>query len=304
MQDQPEIEASRSGFAAIVGKPNVGKSTLLNALVGEKIAITSTKPNTTRNRIAGIITRGDAQAVFLDTPGIHRARKGLNRRMVNIAMAAISEVDIVLMMVEAGSKTLDIEKHIVRRAAETHAKRFLLINKVDRVAKPTILPEIEERLESMGPFDEVVPISALKGAGVDLIEKLVIESLPAGPHYYPPDIFTDQPERFIAAEMVREQVTRATRREVPYATAITVEEWDERSEMVFIRARIHVETQSQKGIIIGKGGSMLKNIGAAARTSIEKMLGTKVYLDLFVDVIPKWRRDGKTLDRLGYPDVE
>jgi len=304
MQDTKETEKTRSGFVAILGRPNVGKSTLLNALVGEKVAIVSPKPNTTRNRITGIITRGDAQAIFLDTPGIHHARGALSRRMVNTAMAAIFEVDAILLMVEAGKKTLDIEKHIARKAAGTHAKRFLLINKVDRVPKPSILPEIEERLEAMGHFDEVVPVSAITGDGVDVVEKLVIESLPSGPYYYSPDMFTDAPERFIAAEMIREQVFSVTRQEVPYATAVTVEEWDEAPERVLIRARIHVEAKSQKGIVIGRKGAMLKKIGSGARISIEKMLGTKVYLDLFVDVIPKWRRDEKMLDRLGYPDTK
>ena len=289
---------TQSGFAAILGRPNVGKSTLLNTLVGEKVAIVSPKPNTTRNRIAGIITKGDAQAIFIDTPGIHHAKKGLNLRMVNTAIAAISEVNIILLMVEAGNKTLEIEKFIANKAAETNARRFLVINKIDRVAKESLLPEIEERLGMMGPFDEIVPISALEGDGVDVIEKLVMESLPPGPHYYAEDIFTDQPERFIAAEMVREQVFIMTQEEVPYATAVTVEEWNERPERVLIRVRIHVETAGQKAIIIGHRGEMIKKIGTAARMSIEKMLGAKVYLDLFVDIVPKWRHDEKMLARL------
>ena len=290
----------RSGFAAILGRPNVGKSTLLNALVGEKVAIVSPKPNTTRNRIAGIITKGDAQAIFIDTPGIHRAREGLNRRMVNTAIAAISETDIILLMVEAGVKTVEIEKFIAEKAAETRARRFLVINKIDRVAKESLLPEIDERLQNMGHFDEVVPVSALNRDGVDVIEKLVIESLPIGPHYYAEDMFTDQPERFIAAEMIREQVFNMTHEEVPYATAVSIEEWSERSEKLLIRARIHVETAGQKAIIIGRRGEMIKKIGTGARESIEKMLGAKVYLDLFVDIISNRRSDEKMLDTLLY----
>jgi len=289
---------SRSGFAAIIGAPNVGKSTLLNSLVGEKVAIVSPKPNTTRNRIAGIITKGDVQAIFIDTPGIHRAKEGLNLRMVNIAIAAISEVDIILLMVEAGNRTSGIEKFIADRAAETNAKRFLVINKIDRVAKGSLLPEIEERVQSMGPFDEVTPISALSGDGVDMIEKLVMGSLPFGPHYYSEDVFTDQPERFIAAEMIREQIIIMTQEEVPYASAVIVEEWDDRPERVLIRAKIYVESAGQKAIVIGHRGDMIKKIGAAARKSIEKMLGTKVYLDLFVSISPKWRRNDAMLNLL------
>jgi len=289
---------TRSGFAAIIGAPNVGKSTLLNALVGEKVAIVSPKPNTTRNRIAGIITKGDAQAIFIDTPGIHHAKEGLNLRMVNTAIAAISEVDIILLMVEAGNKTSGIEKFIANKAAETNSKRFLVINKIDRVAKESLLPEIEERLGSMGSFDEVAPISALNGDGVDVIEKLVMQSLSPGPHYYSEDVFTDQPERFIAAEMIREQVFIMTHEEVPYATAVVVEEWDERPERVLIRARIYIETAGQKAIVIGHRGDMIKKIGTEARKSIEKMIGAKVYLDLFVSISPKWRRNDAMLNLL------
>jgi len=304
MRTPDNNEGTRSGFAVIAGKPNVGKSTLLNALVGEKVAIVSPKPNTTRNRISGIITRDDAQAVFLDTPGIHRPRDMLNRRLVKTAFASISEVDVILMMVVAGHKTDDIEKTIAEKASETRAKKFLLINKVDRVEKPSILPEIEERAEALGPFDEIVPTSALKGFNLDTVAKLVFESLPDGPHYYPDDTYTDLPEKFIAAEMIREQVFVVTQKEVPYATAVTVEEWTEKSRHIFVRARIHVERNSQKGIVIGNRGEKLKQIGVAARLEIEKMLGTKIYLELFVDVVPKWRRNSNMLDRLGYPEAE
>jgi len=295
---------ARCGFVAIVGRPNVGKSTLLNALVGEKVAIVTPRPNTTRNRIAGILTKEERQAIFLDTPGIHHARDALNKRMVSTAMAALADVDIVLFMVEAGVKILKIEEFIAKKIAETNARRMLIINKTDKIPKRALLPEIEERTGKLGDFEEIVPISALAGDGVEIVEKLVLDSLPPNPHYYPPDVYTDQPERFVAAEMIRERIFLATRQEVPYATAVSIEEWDEREHLVRIAARIHVETKSQKGIIIGKRGAMLKKIGSEARAEIEKLLGTGVFLELFVHVMPKWRRNEKSLDRLGYTITE
>ncbi len=282
----------------------MGKSTLFNALVGEKVAIVTPKPNTTRNRIAGILTKGKSQAIFLDTPGIHNARDTLNKRMVSTAMAALTDVDIILFMVEAGVKTLEIESYIAEKIGETSATKILIINKTDKIPKQTLLPEIEERTEKLGEFNEVIPISALEGDGVDIVERLVTESLPPNPHFYPPDMYTDRPERFVVAEMIREQVFLATHQEVPYATAVSVEEWNERENLVHIAAKIHVESKSQKGIIIGKKGTMLKKIGTEARIQIEKLLGAKVYLELFVHVMPKWRRDEKSLDRLGYTTPE
>lgn len=298
-EDSPN---TRSGFAAIIGKPNVGKSTLLNALVGEKIAIVSSKPNTTRNRISGIVTRGASQAVFIDTPGIHHTKELLNKRMVKTALGAIFGVDVILFMVEAGAKTQEIEKFIAEKIEETAAKKFLLINKIDRVEKSSILPDIEERISKLGQFDEVVPISVLKGDGLALVEKLVMNSLRPGPMYFPEDVFTDQPERLIAAEMIREQIFKITYSEVPYAAAILIEDWDESESRVLIRAKIHVESQSQKGIVIGKRGSKLKEIGTHARNAIEQMLGQKVYLELFVAVAPNWRKDKSKLDSFGYTE--
>lgn len=296
----PSPRCAKSGFVAIVGRPNVGKSTLLNTLVGARLAIVTPKPQTTRNRILGILTRDRLQAIFLDTPGIHRARGGINARMVRTALATISQADIIIHMVEVGVPLDDIEELIAKEIGRTKTPRFLIINKIDTIRdKRKLLPEID-RLRGLGNFDEVAPISALKGDGVEILVDLVEKYLPEGAHYYPPDAYTDLSERFIAAEMVREQVILNTHQEIPYATAVSIEEFKEGGELTRIRARIHVETQSQKGIIIGAKGSMLKKIGTQARLNIEKMVGTKVFLELFVDVIPKWRRDEAALDKLGY----
>lgn len=296
----PSHPETKSGFIAIVGRPNVGKSTLLNALVGAQIAITTPKPQTTRNRILGILTKDNVQAIFLDTPGVHRAKGGINRRMVETALKTISDADVIFHMVEVGVRDDDIEQMIAKEISKSQKPRFLVINKIDLVRnKKELLPEIG-RLSHLGEFDEVIPISALNGDGLDRLVELVANNLPDGPHYYPPDEFTDVTERFIAAEMIREQIILNTRQEVPYAAAVTIEAFEEKPEIVHIAARIHVETQSQKGIVIGKGGAMLKKIGSAARENIEKMLGAKVFLELFVDVAPNWRRDARLLDRLGY----
>jgi len=291
---------TKSGFIAIVGRPNVGKSTLLNALVGAKLAIVTPKPQTTRNRILGILTRGNLQAVFLDTPGIHRARGGINRRMVHTALATISQADIIMHIVEVGTPLDDIEELIAKEIGKIKTPCFLVINKIDLIRdKRRILPEIE-RIRKIGNFAEVVPISALKEDGLDVLIELTGKYLPKGPHYYPPDAYTDLPERFIAAEMIREQVLLNTHQEIPYATAVTIEEFKEGADITRIRARVHVETESQKGILIGAGGSMMKKIGSGARNNIEKMVGQKVFLEIYVDVIPNWRRDEAALDKLGY----
>lgn len=288
------------GFVAIIGKPNVGKSTLLNQIIGERLAIATPKPQTTRNRIKGIFTRGHLQAVFVDTPGIHRARGGLNKRMVKTALSTISQVDLVLRLVEPAMPIDELEKMISAEIARYRKKCFLLINKIDKLPrKELLLPEIQ-RLSSMGNFDEVIPISALTGEGTEELLKFVEEYLPEGNHFYPPDEFTDLPEKFFVVEIIREQVILHTREEIPYAVAVVVEEFTEKPELFYIRAIINVETESQKGILIGKGGSMLKKIGTEARLNIEKMLGGKIFLELRVKVLAKWRKDARLLDSLGF----
>uniref|UniRef100_A0A831XLC7 GTPase Era n=1 Tax=Geobacter metallireducens TaxID=28232 RepID=A0A831XLC7_GEOME len=291
----------RSGFVSIIGRPNVGKSTLLNRILGEKIVITSDKPQTTRNRIQGIHNVPGAQIVFIDTPGIHQARSRLNRYMVEVALSAIREVDLILFLVEANQKPGEQEQEIIDVLAGAAAPVFLVINKVDLTEKGRVLERIAAYKDRY-PFREIVPVSAGTGDGVEHLVELVRDALPEGPVYFPDDILTDVPERFIAAEIIREKVFRLTRDEIPYATAVEVDSFKEREDggLVSIAATITVERDSQKGIIIGKKGAMLKKIGSAARVEIEKLLNTKVFLELFVRVRKDWSEDERMLKELGY----
>ncbi|GLI39662.1 GTPase Era [Geobacter hydrogenophilus] len=297
MSDKP----FRSGFVSIIGRPNVGKSTLLNRILGEKIVITSDKPQTTRNRIQGIHNIPGAQIVFIDTPGIHQARSRLNKYMVEVALSAIREVDLVLFLVEANQKPGEQEQEIIDVLAGATAPVFLVLNKVDLTEKGAVLERIAAYKDRY-PFREIVPVSAGTGDGVDHLVELVRRALPEGPVYFPDDILTDVPERFIAAEIIREKVFRMTRDEVPYATAVEVDSFKEREDggLVSIAATITVERDSQKGIIIGKKGAMLKKIGSAARVEIEQLLNTKVFLELFVRVRKDWSEDERMLKELGY----
>jgi GTP-binding protein Era len=291
----------KSGFIAIIGRPNVGKSTLLNALLGEKVAIVSEKPQTTRNRIRGVKNLKDAQIVFVDTPGIHRARGLLNEYMVREAMATLKDVDGVLYMVEAKRGIDRLEEFIISSLKRLKAPVILVINKVDVVDKPAVLPLIEE-YSRLFPFVEIVPISALKGDGVDVVLDILPGMLPEGPRYFPEDMVTDQPERFLVSEIIREKVFMFTKQEVPYSVAVFVEEFKEEGEknLVSIKAAINVERASQKGIIIGKRGKMIKTIGSSARADIERLLGVKVYLELFVRVQKEWTKDQRSLKEFGY----
>lgn len=291
----------RSGFVSIIGRPNVGKSTLLNRVLGEKIVITSDKPQTTRNRIQGIHNVPGAQIVFIDTPGIHQARSRLNRYMVEVALSSIREVDLILFLVEANQKPGEQEQEIIDVLAGATAPVFLVINKVDLTDKGRVLERIAAYKDRY-PFREIVPVSAGTGDGVEHLVELVRKALPEGPVYFPDDILTDVPERFIAAEIIREKVFRLTRDEIPYATAVEVDSFKEREDggLVSIAATITVERDSQKGIIIGKKGAMLKKIGSAARVEIEKLLNTKVFLELFVRVRKDWSEDERMLKELGY----
>ncbi len=291
----------RSGFAALVGRPNVGKSTLLNQLLGEKVVITSDKPQTTRNRIQGILTTDSSQTVFVDTPGIHVARSRINRMMVESALSAVRDVDAVLFLVEADAEPSREEKALLEVLAKATAPVLLVINKIDRVAKETLLARIAA-YGAAHPFREIVPISALSGDGVELLAQVVAGYLPKGPSYFPDDQLTDVPERFIVAEMVREQVFRLTRDEIPYAVAVTIDAFTERpgQELVAISATIHVERDSQKGVIIGQRGAMLKKIGSNARREIEKFLNSRVFLELFVRVSHGWSESPGKLKEFGY----
>lgn len=289
----------KSGFVSIIGRPNVGKSTLLNAILGEKIAIVSPKPQTTRNRIRGIKNVEDAQIIFLDTPGIHYAKGYLNEFMVKEAISAIQDVDVIVYIVEA-SKTLGKDDSlIIDNLRRIKSPAILGINKTDITRKENILPLIAE-YSKLYTFKEIIPISAIRGEGIEALLKIVAKLLPEGPKYFPEDILTDLPERFIVAEIVREKIFKLTRQEIPYSTAVVIDSFKENPKIVSISATINVERDSQKGIIIGKGGKMLKEIGTLARIDIEKLLGAKVYLELFVKVEKDWTKDKKLLKEFGY----
>jgi GTPase len=291
----------KSGFIAIAGRPNVGKSTLLNRVLGEKLAITSSKPQTTRNRITGIRNTDDGQMIFLDTPGIHQAKTPLNRYMVKAATSTFSEVDLILLLVEADRGHDADDDLIIESLRQAGAPVFLVINKIDRVEKLKLLPLID-RFRSLYDFQEIVPVSAVTGDGVDRLLELIREVLPEGPKYFPDDSFTDNSERFIAAEIVREKILILTQKEIPYATAVTVDSFkeDEEKNLIRIAATITVEKDSQKGILIGKGGKMLKEIGTQARVEMERFFAAKIFLELFVRVRKDWTKDAKWLKEFGY----
>ena len=289
----------KSGFVTIIGRPNVGKSTLLNALVGEKIAIVTDKPQTTRNKITGIMSLPDAQVVFLDTPGIHKGRSLLNRYMVKVAKESCEAVDIVIFVVAANDKPGPDEEETIAFLKELNAKVFLVINKVDLVKKDVLLPLIDGYVKQYD-FTEVVPASSLTKDNIEELRGTVIKHLSPGPKYFPEDQLSEQPERFIAAEIIREKIFLMTKDEVPYSTAVMVEEMKEKEELVYIRADIYVEKDSQKGIIIGAKGAMLKKIGQAARRDIEYLLGTKAFLELWVKVKKDWREKPGALGEMGY----
>lgn len=289
----------RCGYVSLIGRPNVGKSTLLNALLGEKVAIVSPKPQTTRNRIIGIKTLPEAQIVVLDTPGIHIPRHKLGERMVQEASETLHDVDVVLFLVEPTQPSAG-DAAILKSLAEVRKPVLLVINKVDTVKKPELLPVIEAYAK-LHSFHEVIPISAMQGDGLDVLQTVVVSLLPEGPKLYPEDLLTDQIERFMATEIIREKIMQKTDDEVPYSVAVEVLTWKEkREDLVVIQANIYVERDSQKGIIIGKNGARLKEIGTAARGDIERLLGTKVFLELWVKVKKDWRNDDRALKELGF----
>jgi GTP-binding protein Era len=290
-------QAFKSGFISIIGRPNVGKSTLLNALLGEKIAIISDKPQTTRNRILGIVSRPDAQLVFMDTPGIHKPMHRMNEVMVKTALATYHEVDVILMLAEATEQPGAGDRFIMETLSGVKAPIFLLLNKTDLVKKEALLPLIQG-FSRLYPFAEIIPISALKNDLGGLVEA-IIKRLPQGPKYFPDDQLTDQPERFIVSELIREKIFALTKEEIPYSTAVVIEEMKEEPAITRITAIIYVERDSQKGILIGKGGGMLKQIGTLARQDAEKLLGVAVFLQLWVKVKKGWREDDLMLRNIG-----
>jgi GTP-binding protein Era len=298
----------RSGFVAVVGKPNVGKSTLMNAYLGQKVAIVSPKPQTTRNRLLGILTleqnRGDiadAQIIFVDTPGIHQPLHKLGEYMVETAVRAIPDADVVLFLVDVSRPPGDEDRQIADILREQgHMPVLLVLNKVDLLPPEQVTAHVEA-YQALGEFDDWLLVSALHGDNRDLLLEKTIERLPFGPRYYPEEQVTDQQLRFMAAELVREQVMRHLRQEIPYSVAVVVDQFKERSEnMTYISANVFVERDTQKAIILGRKGSMIKRIGRDARREIEELLGTRVYLELWVKVRKKWRKDEKELRRLGY----
>ncbi len=291
----------KSGFVAIVGTPNVGKSTLLNRMLGEKISITSQKPQTTRNRILGIMHRPASQLVFIDTPGVHKAKTPLNIRIVGTALSALSDADLILVLVDASLPDPNSEQILIKKFKKQKKPVVLAINKIDLVEKPALLTIIDKWAKAY-PFESVIPVSAKYGTQVEELLDAMEALLPKGPPFFPEESITDLPERFITAEIIREKVFRLTGQEIPYSTAVTVDSFSEQKKgaLVKIDATIHIERDSQKGIIIGKNGSKLKKIGEDARKDIERMLGCKVFLKLFVRVQKKWSKDTKALRRFGY----
>jgi len=312
------MTVQHSGFAALLGRPNVGKSTLLNRLVGEKIAIVSPKPQTTRTRITGVVTRPEGQVAFVDTPGIHDAKGALNRAMVQTALGALEDVDLVLLLVEPAlgpdGKTAEVTpgvRAILERLGLVKKPVLLVVNKVDTVPKPLLLPFVTA-LTQVRPFDEVLFVSALTGDGLDRLLSTTLARLPEGPPLFGPETFTDQQEVGLAAELIREQVLRHTRQEVPHSAAVVIDAFDESERaplpgskpgglqgLVRIHATLFVERESQKAIVIGRRGAMLKAIGTDARKALERLLGTHVYLDLRVKVEPRWTESERGLRKVG-----
>ena len=291
----------KSGFIGIIGRPNVGKSTLLNALVGEKIAITTSKPQTTRNRIMGIRNQAEGQMIFMDTPGIHQADSALNRHMVNVAKDTFGRVDILLLLVEAAAGVHPSDPFIIKSLPKGAMPVILVINKIDLVKKMQLLPLIDQ-LHPLHPFAAVVPLSARTGDGLPRLVDEILQALPEGPACFPEDTMTDCPERFIAAEIIREKIIMLTRQEIPYVTAVIVDAFkeDEQKRLIRIQATIHVEKDSQKGILIGKKGAKLKEIGTKARMDLEQFFNARIYLELFVRVQKNWTHDEKMLKEFGY----
>lgn len=290
----------RSGFIGIVGRPNVGKSTLMNQLVGQKIAITSPIAQTTRNRLRGILTTPEAQLIFVDTPGIHKPHHQLGKVLVQNAQIAIQSVDVVLFVVDGSVEVGGGDRYIVDLLTPSQTPIILGINKSDQ--QPPDEHQLDAGYTHLANNHEwpIVKFSALTGHRIEQLQQLLIEHLEPGPYYYPPDLVTDQPERFIMGELIREQILLLTREEVPHSVAIAIDRVEEQSNLTLVLATIHVERDSQKGILIGKGGSMLKAIGSAARQQIQKLIDGKVHLELFVKVQPKWRQSRIRLAELGY----
>jgi GTP-binding protein Era len=289
----------KSGFVAIVGRPNAGKSTLLNALVGAKVSIVTPVAQTTRNRILGIVNPPGAQVVFMDTPGIHKPVSRLNEQMMAFVRQALEERDLAVLIVDASEPFGKGDEFVLGLIKQYSTRAILALNKIDRIAKPKLLP-LMERYAHLHDFEEIFPISAQHQDGLAELMKAVVRLLPEGPRYFPPELYTDQPERFLAAEIVREKLIRHTREELPHATAVMVEKFEEGDSLTRIHATIMVEKESQRPIVLGSGGERIKQIGTEARLDLERLLPPKVYLELFVKVEPHWRDDPALVAALDY----
>lgn len=303
-QENPSISDNpkdyKSGFVSLIGKPNVGKSTLLNSLVRHKLAAMSRRPQTTRNKITGICHLDGGQIILMDTPGIHKASSKLNEAMVKASLSTYSDVDLVLFMIDARHKFTEDDEYVLESLKQIKVPKILVLNKIDLVAKQELLELIQE-INTKAEFKDSIPISALHEDGLDILQKVVLEMLPEGPEYFPKDMITDCPEEFLVGEIIREKVFKLTSMEVPYAVAVVVESMKEgKKGVLVIDATIFVERASQKKIVIGEKASLLKKIGSLARVDIEKRLGGKVYLSLFVKVKERWRENVQSLKEFGY----
>ena len=293
-------EAFRSGFVSLIGRPNVGKSTLLNALVGQKVAIVAAKPQTTRTSIQGVLTMPGAQIVFLDTPGIHRADTALNKRLMDAVRAAVEERDLLLLLADAGRAFNKEDRQAIDLARKSQAPVVLVLNKIDLVKDKALLLPMIDQYRAAFEFADYVPVSATRKQGLDELKQVILRHLPEGPAYFPEDHVTDQPERFLAAELIREKILEATRQEVPHSVAVIVDQWEETGRLTRIFATIRVERDGQKAIVIGTKGAMLKRIGTLARQEMERLFGVKIYLDLHVRVQPGWRDKATFLNALDW----
>ncbi|MCG7319823.1 GTPase Era [Brevibacillus laterosporus] len=301
MDNHKKKETFKSGFVSIIGRPNVGKSTLLNQVVGQKVAIMSNKPQTTRNQIRAVYTTDKGQLIFIDTPGIHKAKSKLGDYMVAAAENTLNEVDLVLFVIDATEKRGAGEEYILERLKKVNTPVFLVINKIDQIHPEDLLPLIDE-YRKHHDFKQIVPISALQGNNTDALLQSILLEMPEGPMYYPADQVTDHPERFIVAELIREKVLHLTREEIPHSIAVTVEEMKrgENGKTLYIYAAIYVERDSQKGILIGKRGDMLKEISKRARFDMERLLGEKIFLEVWVKVKKDWRNQERMLRNFGF----
>lgn len=294
----------KSGFVSIIGRPNVGKSTFINRVIGQKIAIMSDKPQTTRNKIQGVYTTNDSQIIFIDTPGIHKPKHKLGDFMMKVAQNTLKEVDLILFMINAEEGYGRGDEFIIERLKNTNTPVYLIVNKIDKIHPDELLPLIDQ-YKQLYPFKEIIPISALEGNNIDTLLTQIQSFLPEGPQYYPEDQVTDHPERFIIAELIREKVLHLTREEIPHSVAVVIDSIEKKeNNHVHIAATVIIERSSQKGIIIGKQGKMLKEIGSRARIDIEALLGSKVFLELWVKVQKDWRNKMSQLRDYGFREDE